>query len=153
MNIARAAIDRPILTWLVMLICLLGGTWGFFDLGRLEDPAFTIKTAVVVTEYPGASAEDVAREVSEPLESEIQKMAEVKTISSMNQPGLSFITVDMQDRFDGAELPAIWTKLRNRVEQSRLPAGATRPFVNDGFGDVFGILCGYGARLRCCRDL
>ena len=139
MNIARAAIDRPILTWLVMLICLLGGTWGFFDLGRLEDPAFTIKTAVVVTEYPGASAEDVAREVSEPLESEIQKMAEVKTISSMNQPGLSFITVDMQDRFDGAELPAIWTKLRNRVEQSRLPAGATRPFVNDGFGDVFGI--------------
>jgi multidrug efflux pump subunit AcrB len=139
MNIARAAIDRPILTWLVMLICLFGGTWGFFDLGRLEDPAFTIKTAVVVTEYPGASAEEVAREISEPLESEIQKMAEVKTISSMNQPGLSFITIDMQDRFDGSELPAIWTKLRNRVGQARLPEGATPPFVNDGFGDVFGI--------------
>jgi multidrug efflux pump subunit AcrB len=139
MNIARAAIDRPILTWLVILICLFGGTWGFFDLGRLEDPAFTIKTAVVVTEYPGASAEQVAREVSEPLESEIQKMAEVKTISSMNQPGLSFITIDMQDRFDGTDLPAIWTKLRNRVDQARLPAGTTRPFVNDGFGDVFGI--------------
>jgi multidrug efflux pump subunit AcrB len=139
MNIARAAIDRPLITWLVMLICLFGGTWGFFNLGRLEDPAFTIKTAVVVTEYPGASAEEVAREISEPLESEIQKMAEVKTISSMNQPGLSFITVDMQDRFDGSELPAIWTKLRNRVGQARLPDGATRPFVNDGFGDVFGI--------------
>ncbi|MGB3407729.1 MAG: efflux RND transporter permease subunit [Jannaschia sp.] len=139
MNIARAAIDRPLLTWLVMLICLFGGTWGFFDLGRLEDPAFTIKTAVVVTEYPGASAEEVAREISEPLESEIQKMAEVKTISSMNQPGLSLITIDMQDRFDGTELPPIWTKLRNRVGQARLPDGATRPFVNDGFGDVFGI--------------
>ncbi len=139
MNIARAAIDHPVLTWLVILIGLFGGTWGFFDLGRLEDPAFTIKTALVVTEYPGASAEEVAREVSEPLESEIQKMAEVKTISSMNQPGLSFITVDMQDRFDGADLPAIWTKLRNRVDQARLPAGTSQPFVNDGFGDVFGI--------------
>ncbi len=139
MNIARAAIDRPVLTWLVILICLFGGTWGFFDLGRLEDPAFTIKTAVVVTEYPGASAEEVAREISEPLESEIQTMAEVKTISSMNQPGRSIITVDMRDRFDGAELPAIWTELRNRVDQARLPGGAGRPVVNDGFGDVFGI--------------
>lgn len=139
MNIARTAIDRPVLTWLLMLICLFGGTWGFFDLGRLEDPAFTIKTAVVITEYPGASAEEVARQVSEPLESEIQKMAEVETISSMNQPGLSIITVDMQDHFDGAELPEIWTKLRNRVGQARLPEGATRPFVNDGFGDVYGI--------------
>lgn len=139
MNIARASIDRPILTWLIIVICLFGGTWGFFDLGRLEDPAFTIKTAVVVTEYPGASAEEVAREISEPLESEIQTMAQVKTISSVNQPGLSIITVDMQDRFDGSELPAIWTELRNNVGQARLPAGANRPFVNDGFGDVFGI--------------
>ncbi len=139
MNIARAAIDRPVLTWLVILICLFGGTWGFFDLGRLEDPAFTIKTAVVVTEYPGASAEEVAREISEPLESEIQTMAEVKTISSVNQPGRSIITVDMQDRFDGAALPAIWTELRNSVGRARLPNGATPPFVNDGFGDVFGI--------------
>ena len=67
MDIARASIDRPLYTWIVILICLLGGIWGFMTLGRLEDPAFTIKTAVVVTQYPGASAEQVAREVSEPL--------------------------------------------------------------------------------------
>lgn len=139
MNIARASIEKPILTWLVILGCLLGGIWGFFSLGRLEDPAFTIKTAVVVTQYPGADAIQVAREVTEPLESEIQKMAEVKEVRSMNQPGLSWITVDMKDQYDGMELPEIWTKLRNRVNAARLPSGAELPFVNDGFGDVFGI--------------
>ena len=139
MNIARASIERPILTWLVILGCFLGGLWGFQSLGRLEDPAFTIKTAVVVTQYPGANAQQVAREISEPLESEIQKMAEVKEVRSMNQPGLSWITVDMKDQFDGTELPGIWTKLRNQVNNATLPSNAGPPFVNDGFGDVFGI--------------
>ncbi|UWR23592.1 efflux RND transporter permease subunit [Sulfitobacter sp. S190] len=139
MNIAQGSINRPLMTWLLILGCLFGGIWGFFSLGRLEDPAFTIKTAVVVTEYPGASAAQVAREVTEPLESSIQTMAEVKEIRSMNQPGLSWITVDMKDQYDGSALPQIWTKLRQEVNGTRLPSGAQRPFVNDGFGDVFGI--------------
>lgn len=139
MQIARASIERPIITWLVILICLFGGIWGFFSLGRLEDPAFTLKTAVVLTEYPGASASQVAFEVSEPIESEIQKMGEVKDIKTTNRPGVSLIKVDMKDEYDGTELPAIWTKLRNRVGDARLPAGATQPFVNDSFGDVFGL--------------
>ena len=139
MDIARLSINRPIYTWIIMLTCLLGGIWGFATLGRLEDPAFTIKTAVVVTQYPGASAEEVALEVTEPLESQIQKMSEIKDIESMNQPGLSWITVNMQDTFDGSELPEIWTKLRNRVNEAALPSGATQPYVNDGFGDVYGL--------------
>ena len=72
MKIARASIDRPLYTWLIILIALFGGIWGFMSLGRLEDPAFTIKNAVIATEYPGATAEQVALEVSEPLESAIQ---------------------------------------------------------------------------------
>lgn len=139
MGIAQLSIDRPVYTWIIILSCLAGGLWGFSSLGRLEDPAFTIKTAVVVTQYPGASAEEVAREVTEPIESEIQKLAEVKEIRSMNQPGLSWITVDMQDQFDGTELPRIWVKLRNRVADAALPAGTSEPFVNDSFGDVFGL--------------
>lgn len=139
MDIARISIDRPIYTWLLILICLFGGIWGFSSLGRLEDPAFTIKTAVVVTTYPGASAKEVAQEVSEPIESEIQKLGEVKEIETMNQPGLSWLSVTMKDEYDGTELPAIWTKLRNRVADARLPAGASQPFVNDSFGDVFGL--------------
>ncbi len=139
MNIARGSIDRPIITWLVILICLFGGLWGFNTLGRLEDPNFTLKTAVIVTQYPGAGAEQVAQELSEPLESEIQKMAEVDEIRSMNQPGLSWITVDMKSEYDGDQLPEIWTKLRYRVDNAILPSGASTPFVNDSFGDVFGI--------------
>ncbi|MFC3615613.1 efflux RND transporter permease subunit [Lutimaribacter marinistellae] len=139
MDIARFSIDRPIYTWIIMLTCLLGGIWGFATLGRLEDPAFTIKTAIVVTQYPGASAEEVALEVTEPLESQIQKMGEVKDIESMNQPGLSWITVNMKDTYDGTELPEIWTKLRHRVAEAALPSGTSAPYVNDRFGDVYGL--------------
>ncbi|APG47725.1 efflux RND transporter permease subunit [Phaeobacter porticola] len=141
MDIARGSINRPLYTWIIMLAALFGGIWGFLNLGRLEDPAFTIKQAVVITQYPGASAEQVALEVSEPLESAIQKMGEVKQITSMNQPGLSRIDVEMQDTFDGTELPALWTKLRTKIDDAarNLPDGVSTPFVNDGFGDVFGV--------------
>ncbi len=139
MNIARVSIDRPIYIWILVLICLGGGWWGFSSLGRLEDPAFTIKTAVVVTQYAGSSAQEVAHEVSEPIESEIQKMSEVAEIRSTNQPGLSIISVDIKDHHDGEELPEIWTKLRHRVAEARLPSGASPPQVNDGYGDVYGL--------------
>lgn len=141
MNIARASIDKPILTWIVILISLFGGIWGFATLGRLEDPAFTIKTAVIVTQYPGASAEQVSSEVTEPLESAIQRMGEVDRITSVNRPGLSRIEVEIMSTYDGNELPAIWTDLRQRVTDAarNLPDGVGTPQVNDGFGDVFGI--------------
>ncbi len=141
MNIARRSIERPLPTWIIILICLAGGIWGFLSLGRLEDPAFTIKQAVVETRYPGASAQQVAEEVSEPLESAIQKMGEVERIESVNRPGVSLIDVHIESGFDGSELPAIWTKLRARIENAarRLPPGVGTPLVNDGFGDVFGI--------------
>ncbi|PRY26159.1 multidrug efflux pump subunit AcrB [Aliiruegeria haliotis] len=139
MTIARASIERPIYTWLIILGCLLGGLWGFNSIGRLEDPAFTIKNAVVITTYPGATAEQVAQEVSEPIESEIQKMGEVDTITSMNRPGYSLIEVEIKSTYDGTELPQIWTDLRNRVSDAALPEGVNTPYVNDSFGDVFGL--------------
>jgi len=141
MNIARASIDKPILTWILILICFFGGIWGFATLGRLEDPAFTIKTAVVVTQYPGASAEQVMTEVTEPLEAAIQRMGEVDRITSVNRPGLSRIEVEIVSTYDGEQLPAIWTDLRQRVNDAagHLPDGVSPPMVNDGFGDVFGI--------------
>ncbi|TNJ48515.1 efflux RND transporter permease subunit [Phaeobacter sp. B1627] len=141
MDIARGSILRPLYTWLIMLFALFGGIWGFLNLGRLEDPSFTIKQAVIQTTYAGASAERVALEVSEPLESAIQKMEEVDTITSMNRPGVSVIEVEMQDTYDGTELPEIWTKLRARVRDAArgLPEGVSEPMVNDSFGDVFGI--------------
>lgn len=141
MDIARGSINRPLYTWIIMLTALLGGIWGFLNLGRLEDPAFTIKSAVISTQYPGASSEQVALEVSEPLESAIQKMGQVKRITSVNRPGHSLIEVEMQDTYDGTELPAIWTELRAEIRDAarQLPEGVSQPFVNDGFGDVFGL--------------
>ena len=118
MSIARTAIEKPLLTWLLILGYLFGGLWGFVDLGRLEDPAFTIKQAVVLTQYPGASAEQVANEVSEPLESAVQKMGEVDTITSVNTPGQSLIEVEIEATYGSEELPEIWTKLRNRVQDA-----------------------------------
>ncbi len=141
MNIARASIDKPILTWIVILICLFGGIWGFLSLGRLEDPAFTIKQAVVVTAYPGASAEQVAIEVSEPLEAAIQSMGEVSEIRSINRLGVSRIDVEVDDTINGDDLPGVWTKLREEIQNARaaLPEGAGTPLADDGFGDVYGI--------------
>ncbi|MEQ8257264.1 MAG: efflux RND transporter permease subunit [Roseovarius confluentis] len=147
MSIARASIDRSLITWILMLTCLMGGIWGFATIGRLEDPAFTIKNAIVITQYPGASAEQVAREVSEPIESEIQKMGEIDFITSSNKPGISRISVNIESTYDGTELPAIWTKLRNRVQDAtrNLPSEAARPIVNDNFGDVFGVFYAFTA--------
>ncbi|WP_306151986.1 efflux RND transporter permease subunit [Roseovarius sp. MMSF_3281] len=141
MSIARASIDRPLFIWILILGLLFGGIWAFLTLGRLEDPDFTIKQAVVVTQYPGASAEEVAIEVSERLESAIQQMGEVDEINSINQPGLSTIDVIIRDTIGGDELPQIWDKLRARVAEAapRLPDGAGTPTVNDQFGDVFGV--------------
>lgn len=141
MNIARLSIDKQVLSWMIILTCLLGGIWGFISIGRLEDPSFTIKQAVIVTQYPGASATEVAEEVSEPLESAIQRMAELDTITSINAPGRSLIEVEIKSTYDGEALPDIWTDLRAKVRDAArtLPEGVVTPIVDDGFGDVFGI--------------
>lgn len=142
MKIARFSIEYPIYTWLFMLFAVFGGAIGYLSVGKLEDPTFTLKSALVITPYPGATAAEVATELSEVLEAEIQKMDEVKTVKSRNTQGSSVIEVEVEDQFGGDELPQIWDDLRDRVEdaQRALPAGALPSIVNDDFGDVFGIL-------------
>ncbi len=141
MDFARYAIDRPVNTWLFILILMLGGLWGILTLGRLEDPAFTLKQAVVVTPYPGATAQEVELEVTEHLESAIQQLSQLKRITSKSVPGRSEITVEIQDTYDGDEIPQVWDELRRKVGdfQRNLPDGAGPSMVNDDFADVFGI--------------
>ncbi|MEX2334872.1 MAG: efflux RND transporter permease subunit, partial [Pseudohongiella sp.] len=141
MDFARYAIDRPVNTWLFVLILLLGGIWGILTLGRLEDPAFTLKQAVVVTPYPGATAQEVELEVTEHLESAIQQLPQLKRITSKSVPGRSEITVEIQDTYNGDEIPQVWDELRRKVGdfQRNLPDGAGPSTVNDDFADVFGI--------------
>lgn len=142
MQIARLAIERPLYTWLLILFCLFGGAAGYLAVGKLEDPVFTLKSALVITPYPGATAAEVAVEVSEVLEAEIQQMDEIDFITSANTPGLSVIEVNIQDTYDGTELPQVWDDMRDRIADALpdLPEGALPPSVNDSFGDVFGLL-------------
>jgi multidrug efflux pump subunit AcrB len=142
MQIARFAIERPLYTWILILFCLFGGVSGYIGVGKLEDPAFTLKSALVITPYPGATADEVATEVSEVLETHLQQMGEVENITSTNRPGVSVIEVEVRDMFDGGDLPQIWDDLRDRVGDAAadLPPGALVPIVNDSFGDVFGVL-------------
>ena len=140
MDIARAAIERPVATWLLILACLFGGLWALLTLGRLEDPAFTLKQAVIITAYPGATAEEVEREVTEPLESAIQQMPQLRRVTSRSRPGLSELEVEIAPTYTGRQLPQIWDELRRRVgdAQRQLPEGAGPSRVNDDFGDVYG---------------
>ncbi|PXW72410.1 multidrug efflux pump subunit AcrB [Loktanella sp. PT4BL] len=142
MQIARLSIERPLYTWILILFCLVGGAAGYFGVGKLEDPVFTLKSAIITTAYPGATAAEVAIEVSEVLESEIQQMNEVDFVTSSNTPGLSVVEVTIRDTFGGDELAQVWDDLRDRVAdaQSKLPAGAVPSSVNDSFGDVYGLL-------------
>jgi multidrug efflux pump subunit AcrB len=147
MKIARFSIQYPIYTWIFILFSLFGGAFGYLSVGKLEDPSFTLKSALVITPYPGANAAEVSTEVSEVLEAEIQQMDEIKQVTSRNTQGLSVIEVEVQDTYDGEELVQVWDDLRDRVSDARadLPDGALTSIVNDDFGDVYGILYGVSA--------
>ncbi|MEX2963166.1 efflux RND transporter permease subunit [Microbulbifer sp. TYP-18] len=141
MKISDIFIEKPVYSWLLMLICLVGGLWGLGDIGRLEDPAFTIKEARVFTVYPGANARQVEEEVTEKLEVAIQQMGQLKRVTSTSRPGMSEIRVQIKDQFASNQLPQVWDELRRKVRdtQSQLPRGAAQSVVNDDFGQVFGI--------------
>jgi multidrug efflux pump subunit AcrB len=95
----------------------------------------------VVTSYPGATAEEVEREVTERLESAVQQMPQLKRVTSTSMPGLSRLEVEIEDTYDGSDMPQVWDELRRRIgdAQGDLPDGVRTPEVNDDFGDVFGI--------------
>jgi multidrug efflux pump subunit AcrB len=141
MDIARFSLTKPINIWLLSICFIIGGIVAMGKIGRLEDPAFTIKQAVIFTYYPGASAEKVEKEVTEQVEIALQQMWQLDTLTSVSKPGFSRITMEIQPHIDGPLLPQIWDELRKRlrdIEQS-LPLGASAPVVIDDFGDVYGI--------------
>lgn len=140
MDISRQFINNPIRVWLTILLLGIGGIFALLNIGRLEDPAFTIKTAVVITHYPGASAQQVEEEVTLPLENALQQLPYLDNVSSISSNGLSQITVNIASNYHSSELPQIWDELRRRVgDAARMfPPGVASPFVNDDFGDVFG---------------
>lgn len=155
MKIASYAIEKQVNTWLFIMLCFLGGLWALSTIGRLEDPAFTLKEAIVVTYYPGATATEVEEEVTELLESAIQQLSQLKRITSKSMPGKSEIRVEIQDKFDGKQMPQVWDELRRKVNDAsaNLPSGTLSPVINDDFGDVFGIFYAVTADGYSDRDI
>ena len=142
MNIAEIAIRKRVITWVMTAIVLVVGVRSFDTMGRLEDPEFTIKEAMVITYYPGASATEVEQEVSDRIEAKIQELGELKRIYSINREGVSIISVVIKDEYNRDRLPAVWQRLRDKVGdvQRELPPGTVPSIVNDDFGDVYGVL-------------
>ena len=115
MNLAKAAVNNKTLTYFVLFLITVGGVFSFFSLGQLEDPAFTVKTAVVSTSYPGASPEQVALAVPDRIELAIQELAEIDYLESWSRAGLSQIKVNIRAEYWSDRLPQVWNKLLGEV--------------------------------------
>ena len=139
MDIARASIKRSTVVLFICLLIVIGGISAYVSIGKLEDPAFTIKTAVVSIVYPGSTAYEAELEVANRMEDAIQAMGEIKKIRTRCAPGLAVIYVDIQDNYTAKDLPQIWNVLRQKVNDALiyLPSGCT-VVINNDFGDVFG---------------
>jgi len=127
---------------MITLILLIGGIVSFGKLGQLEDPAFTIKDALVITYYPGASPEQVEEEVTYPIEQAIQNLPYVDKLVSTSKAGYSKVQLTVKDTYRGKDLNQIWDELRKKMRDlgPSLPQGSSAPYVVDDFGDVYGVL-------------
>src|SRR5260370_5980979 len=142
MNLGVASVQSNRVVFFFMFLILVGGIWSYQNIGRLEDPEFTIKEALVITPYAGASAQEVANEITNPIESACQQLGQLKRVESESARGRSVVSVIIQDRYHRNSIPQVWDELRRKIAdvQSRLPPSARgHSVVIDDFGDVYGI--------------
>jgi multidrug efflux pump subunit AcrB len=142
MNPGVLSVRNNRVVFVAMALVLVGGVVAYRELGRLEDPEFTIKEALIITPYPGASAEEVALEVTNPIETACQQLGQLKRVESESTRGRSLVKVVIEDRYDRHKIPQVWDELRRKVAdvQPRLPPAVRgTSVVVDDFGDVYGI--------------
>ncbi|MDJ0851916.1 MAG: efflux RND transporter permease subunit [Myxococcota bacterium] len=142
MNLGAVAIEKRVVVYFSVFILAVGGVASFFQLGQLEDPDFTVKTAVVTTRYPGASPLEVELEVTDRVERALQELTQLDSLYSESRAGLSLITVDIKPEYWADRLPQVWDELRNKVGdvEAELPPGAEAPIVSDDFSFVYGFV-------------
>nr|VVV06669.1 Cobalt-zinc-cadmium resistance protein CzcA [Aliivibrio wodanis] len=142
MNIAEYSIKNKVMSWLFIVILTVGGITSFLDLGRLEDPAFTIKDAMIISTYPGATSKEVEEELTYPLEKAIRKLPYIDKITSTSSNGMSQMMVSMKMDYGPDELPQIWDEMRRKINDLKptLPQGVQSLQIMDDFGDVFGVM-------------
>lgn len=143
MDIARYTLAKRTSVWVLIALTLIGGYISYLKLGRFEDPEFVIRQAVIVTTYPGATAQEVSDEVTDVIEGSVQALQELKEVKSVSMQGRSEVTVEIKLEFakSSAQLQQVWDKLRRKVSdaQRQLPPGAGDPIVNDDFSDVYAL--------------
>ncbi|RUN78336.1 efflux RND transporter permease subunit [Sphingomonas sp. TF3] len=137
-NLSALAVRERAVTLFLILAVSLAGLYAFINLGRAEDPSFTVKTMTVITAWPGATAQEMQDEVAEPLEKRLQELKWYDRAETFTRPGLAFTTVTLKDATPPAAVPEEFYQARKKLgdEAARLPRGVQGPFVNDEYGDV-----------------
>jgi multidrug efflux pump subunit AcrB len=142
MNPGVFSVQNNRVVFVAMALVLVGGVVAYRELGRLEDPEFAIKEALIITPYPGASAEEVALEVTNPIETACQQLGQLKRVESESTRSQSLVKAIIRDRYDRSRIPQVWDELRRKINdvQPLLPPSVRgNSMVIDDFGDVYGI--------------
>src|SRR4051812_42084726 len=139
-NLSRWALEHPALTRYLMVVLMLLGFVAYFQLGQDEDPPFTFRAMIVQAYWPGASAQQVAEQVTDKIEKTLQEVPHADKIRSYTKPGESLTILQLSDSAPPKDVPDAWYQTRKRVNDMRgtLPPGVLGPFFNDDFGEVYG---------------
>lgn len=142
--IVEYALRNRVVSYALTAILVLGGSAAYFALGQLEDPTFSVKTAVITASYPGATPEEVEQEVTDRIERKLQELGQLKELYSISSPGHSYVKVDIKPSYWAKDLPQVWDELRRKINDvwSSMPPGVSEPFIGDDFGQVFGFVLG-----------
>ncbi|WP_414474365.1 efflux RND transporter permease subunit [Microvirga sp. M2] len=156
-NLSDWALEHRSLVWYFMIVSAIAGILAYVTLGREEDPSFTIKTMVIAAQWPGATVEDTARQVTDRIEKKLEELDALDYTRSQTTPGQTVIYVNLKDTVKSRDVPDIWVRVRNMVSDIRrdLPQGVVGPFFNDDFGDVYGNIYAFtadGLTQRQLRD-
>ncbi|MDP9788482.1 MULTISPECIES: efflux RND transporter permease subunit [Agrobacterium tumefaciens complex] len=157
-NLSDWALEHRSLVWYFMLVFVLAGVFSYLNLGREEDPNFTIKTMVISAQWPGASAEEVARQVTDRIEKKLEELDNLDHLRSQTVAGRTTIFVELVPETKARNVEPTWVRVRNMIGdiKGEFPSGVVGPFFNDRFGDVYGNIYAFtsdGLSQRQLRDL
>ncbi len=156
-NLSEWALRHQSFVWYLMFVGLLMGIFSYFNLGREEDPSFTIKTMVIQTRWPGATQDETLYQVTDRIEKKLEELDSLDYTKSYTRPGESTVYVYLRDTTKAKDIPQIWYQVRKKIQDIRgqFPSGIQGPAFNDEFGDVFGSIYAFtadGLTLRQLRD-
>ncbi|ATB65219.1 efflux RND transporter permease subunit [Pseudomonas mosselii] len=156
-NLSEWALKHQSFVWYLMFVGLLMGIFSYFNLGREEDPSFTIKTMVIQSRWPGATQDETLYQVTDRIEKKLEELDSLDYVKSYTRPGESTVYVYLRDTTKAKDIPEIWYQVRKKIQDIRgqFPAGIQGPAFNDEFGDVFGSIYAFtadGLTLRQLRD-